>query len=91
MFVPKYGIEGPVYFQDKDESMAEASAEASAPQYVVDEAAQTVSMADGTLLYTIFDKAAVRISVREGFGHRRQLVLALASRADIPASEVAVV
>ncbi len=85
MFVPKYGIEGPVYFQGKDDSMEEA------PQYLVDEAAQTVSTADGTLLYTIFDKAAVRISVREGFGHRRQLVLELASRDDIPMNELAVV
>lgn len=82
VFVPKYGIEGPVYFYER------GSEEAS--QYVLDEAAQTVHSAGGKLLYTIFDKAAVRISVREGFGHRRQLVLELTSRDELQQDELAV-
>lgn len=82
VFVPKYGIEGPVYFYER------GSEEAS--QYVLDDAAQTVHSAGGKLLYTIFDKAAVRISVREGFGHRRQLVLELTSRDELQQDELAV-
>lgn len=79
--MPKYGIEGPVYFYER------GSEEAS--QYVLDEAAQTVHSAGRRLLFTIFDKAVVRISVREGFGHRRQLVLEL-SQDELSPEEVAV-
>lgn len=37
----------------------------------------------------IFDKAAVRISVVEGAGHRRSLQLELIDRSELPASELA--
>ena len=37
----------------------------------------------------VFDKAAVRISVVEGAGHRRQLLLQLVDRAALPPSELA--
>ena len=37
----------------------------------------------------VHDKAAVRISVVEGAGHRRQLLLQLVDRALLPAAEQA--
>jgi exosome complex exonuclease DIS3/RRP44 len=36
----------------------------------------------------VFDKCAVRIVVEEGAGHRRQLVLSLVPRSELPASEI---
>ncbi len=81
IFVPKYGIEGPVYLVGKDASAEDAAA------YQLDEAKQTVSSRDGRARYTVFDKAAVRISVEETAGRRQQLVLALVPRTDLPATE----
>ena len=45
----------------------DASAE-DAAAYQLDEAKQTVSSRDGRARYTVFDKAAVRISVEETAG-----------------------
>ncbi len=38
--------------------------------------------------FTVFDKCAVRITVEETVGHRRQLVLALVPREQLPQAEV---
>ncbi len=81
IFVPKYGIEGPVYLVGKDASAEDADA------YQLDEAKQTVSSKDGRTRYTVFDKVAVRISVEETAGRRQTLVLALVPRTQLPASE----
>ena len=98
VFVPKYGIEGPVYLTEKPASAASApvAAPAHAPQgadacpdYVLDEERQTVASRDGLVRFTVFDMAAVRITVAEGAGHRRQLVLELVDRALLPESEKA--
>ena len=56
---------------------------------MLDEERQSVASRDGSVRYTIFDKAAVRISVTEGAGHRRQLLLQMADRSLLPASEQA--
>lgn len=42
---------------------------------------------DGSVSYKIFDKCAVRISVEETVGHRRQLVLSLVPREELPQAE----
>ena len=61
----------------------------ASPDYVLDEEEQTVTSKDGVVRFTVFDMAAVRITVAEGAGHRRQLLLELADRALLPESEKA--
>lgn len=79
VFVPKYGIEGPVYLDGKNEQGG----------YDFDEEAQTVlSKVDGSRVYTIFDPCAVSINIEEGHGGRRTLVLALVSRESLTADEM---
>jgi hypothetical protein len=69
VFVPKYGIEGPVYLVPKD------AANNQQQQYILDEEKQTVVSTDGRTRFTVFDKCAVRISVEEGASHRWALHL----------------
>ncbi len=93
VFVPKYGIEGPVYLTPKDKPQkgprsAPVAATAAEEQFVLDEERQTVRSKDGRVAYTVFDKCAVRIKVEEGEGRRRQLVLALVDRAELPEREL---
>eukprot|EP00891_Asterochloris_glomerata_P009424 jgi/Astpho2/9424/Aster-01685 len=104
VFVPKYGIEGPVYLTSTNKKAtskphAGSSQPASAGQaaggqvheedeFVLDEDKQQVTSKDGRLQFTIFDKAAVRICIEETFGHRRQLQLSLVDRSSLPASEL---
>lgn len=109
MFVPKYGIEGPVYLTKKDSSKSQDSRSSSHMQastaasngttadsqfvsssqdeFVLDEEKQMVMSKDGRRSYTVFDKAAVRISVEETFGHRRHLQLTLVDRSELPVNE----
>ncbi|KAL4428262.1 hypothetical protein ABPG75_002351 [Micractinium tetrahymenae] len=105
VFVPKYGIEGPVYLEDSAAAAAAASggaggsgggaggrkkgaaAAAADSNFVYDEEKQTVRSKDGSTHYTVFDKCAVRITVEEAQGNRRQLVLRLVPRSELPASE----
>jgi exosome complex exonuclease DIS3/RRP44 len=47
-----------------------------------------VTSADGRVHFAVFDKCAVRIAVEEGAGHRRQLVLSLVPRAELPPAEI---
>ena len=81
VFVPKYGIEGPVYFAPKaaNDSNNKAGALPS-EDFVLDLERQRVTSRDGTMSYSIFDKCAVEIRVEETFGQRRQLVLSLVGR-----------
>lgn len=76
VFVPKYGIEGPVHFDEGD-----AQQKANAEKYIYDEEKQKVASADGAIAYTVFDACAVDISVKEGSGNRRSLLLKLVNRA----------
>ena len=107
IFVPKYGIEGPVYLTKKESSKDQDSRSSSHVQasttasngttadsqstsqdeFVLDEDKQMVVSKDGRRSYTVFDKAAVRISVEETFGHRRHLQLMLVDRSTLPVSE----
>ena len=109
IFVPKYGIEGPVYLTKKASSTDQdsrssshvqasttasngttadsQSASSSQDEFVLDEDKQMVVSKDGRRSYTVFDKAAVRISVEETFGHRRHLQLMLVDRSTLPVSE----
>jgi exosome complex exonuclease DIS3/RRP44 len=91
VFVPRYGIEGSVYLTPKEGEGGGGGGGAAGEQqqqFVLDEERQVVSSADGRLRFTIFDKCAVRIVVEEGAGHRRQLVLSLVPREQLPATEI---
>uniref|UniRef100_A0A383VI63 Uncharacterized protein n=1 Tax=Tetradesmus obliquus TaxID=3088 RepID=A0A383VI63_TETOB len=83
VFVPKYGIEGPVYLTPKD---AANNANAT-QQFVLDEEKQTVVSTDGSIRFAVFDKCAVRITVEEGASHRRSLLLALVPRSELPGTD----
>lgn len=43
VFVPKYGIEGPVYLVTRDNNKKGAAAAVDEPQFVLDEEAQAVT------------------------------------------------
>ncbi|KAI8464454.1 MAG: hypothetical protein J3K34DRAFT_526194 [Monoraphidium minutum] len=90
VFVPRYGIEGPVYLTPKGGGGdgGGGGGDAQAPQFVLDEERQVVTSADGALRFAVFDKCAVRIRVEEGAGHRRALVLSLVPRGELPAGEI---
>ena len=81
VFVPKYGIEGPVYLTPK------GSDRNNRADFVLDEEAQSVASTDGTVRFTIFDKCAVRLAVELTAGRRQQLVLTLVPREELPPSE----
>ncbi len=94
VFVPKYGIEGPVYFAPKagkagNDSNNKAGALPS-EDFVLDLERQRVSSRDGSMSYSIFDKCAVEIKVEETFGQRRQLVLTLVGRDKLMEAEAVV-
>ena len=86
VFVPKFGIEGPVFLGGKPGGEGEGGA-AAAAAFAFDEDKQTVRSASGSVQYTIFDPCAVRIFVEEGAGRRRTLVLELVPREALPAGE----
>lgn len=75
VFVPKYGIEGPVYLTSKDNNVKDTEV-----PFLLDEDKQALKAADGSVSYALFDPCVVRISVEEGAGRRRQLLLALVGR-----------
>lgn len=67
VFVPKYGIEGSIMLEEQ--------------AVILDEESQTLKQkSDGSVLYRIFDRCAVKIRVEEGFGRRKTLILGLVSR-----------
>lgn len=73
VFVPRYGIEGPVYLGDK---------KGTGPAVILDEDTQTLRAADGSFRYQIFETVYVRIRVEEAHGGRRTLVLSLEAAPD---------
>ncbi|MEW5311018.1 MAG: hypothetical protein WDW38_002766 [Sanguina aurantia] len=85
VFVPKYGIEGPVFLNPKDNNEI---GQEGAVLFKLDQEKQTVVSSDGLQRYTIFDKCAVEIKVTETLGHRRQLQLTLVPRDSVPVSEL---
>ena len=91
VFVPKYGIEGPVYLEDTAGAAGKAGGAedgaAPTPAFVYDEERQTVVSASRGVRWTIFDACAVRIAVEEGAGRRRTLKLRLVPRGELPEGE----
>ena len=74
LFVPKFGIEAPVYFAS-DGAKADASAD-----WELDEQGMSVRSKDGGQTYRMFDRCAVRITVeRHGVASREKLVMKLES------------
>ena len=64
-----------------------STADSAQDEFILDEDKQMVTSKDGRRSYTVFDKAAVRISVEETFGHRRHLQLMLVDRNELPVTE----
>jgi len=83
VFVPKFGIEGPVFLD-----AAQTGSSGIGETFTFDEEKQTVRDARGTVHFTIFDVCAVKIYVKEGVGRRRTLVLELAPRSQLQEAEM---
>lgn len=81
VFVPKYGIEGPVFFGGAEDDRA-----GSAPGTTLNEERQEVTLAGGQK-YKLFDKVAVNIFVEKGTNHRERMVVQLVDRAQLKAEE----
>lgn len=90
MFVPRYGIEGPVFLTDKDGNSItdHQQQQQQQPLFVLDEDKQTVVAADGSARYSVFDKCAVRICVVEGAARRRSIKLALVPRSELAPGDI---
>ena len=69
------------------DSTTDSAADSNRDEFTLDEDKQMVTSKDGSRCYTVFDKAAVKISVEETFAHRRHLQLTLVDRSELPASE----
>ncbi|GAX77417.1 hypothetical protein CEUSTIGMA_g4862.t1 [Chlamydomonas eustigma] len=113
VFVPKFGIEGPVYLTPsaaRKNSKADAGKQKSQngsaagggsnkrsndkagaveeeQGFILDEETQSVASRDGSTRYAVFEPCAVRITVEEGVGHRKQLVLSLVPREELNATD----
>jgi exosome complex exonuclease DIS3/RRP44 len=102
VFVPKYGIEGPVFFDEEDEDAAGAGApppkkKAKAAAAPAEEGAWELA-ADGCSVarraggqrFTLFDRVAVRIAVvTSTVARRERLTVRLADLAELQPAEVA--
>ncbi|CAI5461475.1 unnamed protein product [Closterium sp. Yama58-4] len=89
VFVPKYGIEGPVYLVPKEPPKGKAAAVAAANKldgyapssdWVVDEKTQTVESKDGKRRFKVLDTVTVHIEVIEPQPNRPKLSLTLVSQ-----------
>lgn len=84
VFVPKYGIEAPVYLTargaDGTDGAATNNAAGNVQALVLDEEHQVVSSHDGSLRFAVFDAVGVRIEVQMGAAGRRSLALSLVPR-----------
>eukprot|EP00887_Chlorella_sp_A99_P004969 scaffold4.g4969.t1 len=98
VFVPKYGIEGPVYLEGPSAAAGGGAGSATQQQagqkqqqeegnFIYDEEKQMVRSRDGSTQYRVFDPCAVSICVEEGQGGRRTLVLRLVPRAQLSTAE----
>ncbi|CAI5992066.1 unnamed protein product [Closterium sp. NIES-64] len=89
VFVPKYGIKGPVYLVPKEPHKGKAAAVAAANKldgnapssdWVVDEKSQTVESKDGKRRFKVLDIVTVHIEVIEPQPNRPKLSLTLVSQ-----------
>lgn len=84
VFVPKYGIEGPVYFHEKEGKAARKDGKSSVEVtedkevgWLLNEETQTVSSLEGHKVFKVLDKVYVHIEVVEPQPGRRKLELTL--------------
>ncbi|RVX21130.1 Exosome complex exonuclease RRP44-like A [Vitis vinifera] len=72
VFVPKYGIEGPVYLTPRGEK--------GGGEWVVDEQQQKVKKTDGSISYSVLQTVMIHMEVVEPQPNRPKLELALICR-----------
>lgn len=60
MFVPKYGIEGPVYLTAKEDKAKPKTSATTEADLLLDEEKQTVKSRDGTVCYTVRQISTIR-------------------------------
>ena len=96
VFVPKYGIEGPVLFDAADADDAEPprkrakAAPGVASEWELSEDGCAVAHRGGGARFTLFDRVAVRLKVvSSAVAKRERLSVSLADLSDIKAEEVA--
>ena len=96
VFVPKYGIEGPVLFDAAEADDAEPprkrakAAPGVAPEWELSEDGCAVTRRGGGARFTLFDRVAVRLKVvSSAVAKRERLSVSLAELSDIKAEEVA--
>eukprot|EP00892_Ulva_mutabilis_P007742 jgi/Ulvmu1/533/UM001_0541.1 len=77
VLVPRFGIEGPVFFGDGDDAPTGIT---------LNEANQEVVLANGTK-YKVFSPCAVRMMIEKGANHREKLKIELVDRAQLEQSE----
>eukprot|EP00850_Spirogloea_muscicola_P015313 SM000116S24234 [mRNA] locus=s116:202438:210497:+ [translate_table: standard] len=80
VFVPKYGIEGPVYLVPRDNERKRHTTTAIPAlegDWVVDEAAQTLSLSGNAQCFKVLDQVQVHIAVVEPQPNRPKLALTL--------------
>ncbi|GBG71084.1 hypothetical protein CBR_g8384 [Chara braunii] len=71
-FVPKYGIEGPIYLVGKD-----APPSAQGKEYILDEVNQCITSNDGQRTYKVLEHVSVHIEVVEPRANQPKLQLSL--------------
>jgi exosome complex exonuclease DIS3/RRP44 len=96
VFVPKYGIEGPVLFDAADDGDAEPprkrakAAPGAVTEWELADDGCSVAHRGGGARYTLFDRVAVRLKVvSSAVARRERLSVSLAELSQIQASEVA--
>uniref|UniRef100_A0A0D6QW77 Uncharacterized protein n=1 Tax=Araucaria cunninghamii TaxID=56994 RepID=A0A0D6QW77_ARACU len=79
VFVPKYGIEGPVYLTCKEKAKDSQSEKERNPgnEWIVDEEKQTVTKIDKSITYRVLQPATIHIEVVEPQPNRPKLQLTL--------------
>lgn len=79
VFVPKYGIEGPVYLTPKEKAKDSQSGKGSDGQieWIVDQEHQTVTKADKSVTYKVLKAVKVHIEVVEPQPNRPKLQLTI--------------
>lgn len=77
VFVPKFGIEGPVYLTQKEKRGEQKHAEEGELAWIVNEEEQKISRMDGLKAFRVLDTVTVHLEVIEPQPNRQKLKLTL--------------